>query len=294
MTHPKATILFVDDEPKHLKNMQRFFENLGYRVLTALDGETALNYLTQEKSIAVLIADVKMPGMNGFQLLEKARDVSPDTARILMTALRGDAMFDKDIGCCQMFRILNKPVNIGELVETVRLGEELFNLVSAADAENDAGGAGDLPGDPAASLGMEQGVAYFQKKQEPDSARQKGKILIVDDRLQIRELVYETLSGVGDYMILTAQNGEQALELVRKEKPQLVFMDVMMPGALDGYEVTKILKEDTATRHIKIVMLTAKGQRTDFEKGLEVGADDYFTKPFSPVALIEKVEKIML
>ena len=118
------------------------------------------------------------------------------------------------------------------------------------------------------------------------------KILIVDDQLEVRELVEVTMRA-GDYQILKAQSGEEALEIVKAEKPELIIMDVMMPGGMDGLEATRILKNDPETKDCKIIMLTAKGQQNEREKGIEAGADDYFVKPFSPLELIRKVEEFL-
>ncbi len=118
------------------------------------------------------------------------------------------------------------------------------------------------------------------------------KILIVDDRLEVRELVEVTLR-VKNYQILQAETGEEAILIAKAEKPELILMDIMMPGAIDGLEATRILKNDPETKDCNIVMLTAKGQQTDREKGLEAGADDYFVKPFSPLDLINKVEDVL-
>lgn len=118
------------------------------------------------------------------------------------------------------------------------------------------------------------------------------KILIVDDQPEILELVSVTLE-IGPYQILTAENGEQALALAIKELPELMLLDIQMPGDLDGLDVCKQLKSNEATRGIYIVMLTAKGQDLDKEAGRDAGADDYFVKPFSPLKLMNKVEEIM-
>ena len=119
------------------------------------------------------------------------------------------------------------------------------------------------------------------------------KILIVDDQLEVRELVQVTLE-IGDYQILAAENGQQALEIARAEHPDIILLDIMMPGSnIDGLEVCRRLKTDPATTDITIVMLSAKGQESDIQAGKNAGADDYFTKPFSPIALIEKVEEVM-
>ncbi|MFQ5672107.1 MAG: PleD family two-component system response regulator [Nitrospinales bacterium] len=119
------------------------------------------------------------------------------------------------------------------------------------------------------------------------------KILIVDDQAPIRELVFETLNGLGDYKIIQTGSGEESIKIARREKPHLIFLDIMMPGGIDGLEVTKILKTDPQTRNCIIILLSAKGQNLDKEKGFESGADDYLVKPFSPLKLIEKVEDLL-
>lgn len=117
-------------------------------------------------------------------------------------------------------------------------------------------------------------------------------ILIVDDKAEVRELVEVTLR-VGDYRILQADNGNQAVEIAQAERPDLMLLDVMMPGGMDGFEVCERLKSDPATQGITIIMLTAKGQQVDKERGSQVKADGYYTKPFSPLALMQKVEEVL-
>jgi two-component system, OmpR family, phosphate regulon response regulator PhoB len=119
------------------------------------------------------------------------------------------------------------------------------------------------------------------------------KILIVDDQPAVRELVSVTLE-IGPYLIRTAENGDQAVAIAREELPDLMLLDVQMPGGtLDGLEVCRILKNARETRNIFIIMLTAKGQEWDKQAGHEVGADDYFVKPFSPLELMNKVEEVL-
>ena len=116
------------------------------------------------------------------------------------------------------------------------------------------------------------------------------KILIVDDQLEVRELVEVTLRA-DDYRILQASSGEESLKTARTEKPDLILMDIMMPGGMDGLEATRIIKNDPQTKDCTVIMLTAKGQQVDKAKGLEAGASEYFAKPFSPLELIRTVEK---
>ena len=117
------------------------------------------------------------------------------------------------------------------------------------------------------------------------------KILIVDDRPEVVELVRVILEGE-DYEIVDASNGKEALKKARLEKPDLVLLDVVMPK-MDGFEVCRKLKKDPQTKEIPIIMLTAKAQEVNQEKGREVGARDYLTKPFSPSALLTKIEEIL-
>jgi two-component system phosphate regulon response regulator PhoB len=119
-----------------------------------------------------------------------------------------------------------------------------------------------------------------------------NKILIVDDEEKVRKLVEITLS-IGKVEVLQASSGEEALLIARETRPDIILLDVMMPGRFDGFDICKLLKEDPATRDLYIIMLTAKGQEADKEKGLASGADDYFVKPFSPMELMEKIEKVL-
>jgi len=117
------------------------------------------------------------------------------------------------------------------------------------------------------------------------------KILIADDRRQVVELVRVSLEGE-DYKIVDASDGKEALKRVRLEKPDLILLDVVMPK-MDGFEVCRQLKKDPQTQEIPIIMLTAKGQEVDKEKARQVGVRDYITKPFSPSALLIKIEEIL-
>ena len=120
------------------------------------------------------------------------------------------------------------------------------------------------------------------------------KILIVDDEAHIRMLIEQTLEELEDDGVefLTAENGEIALEIIQKENPQLVFLDVMMPK-MNGMEVCRRVKKELGMDKVFIVLLTAKGQETDRQKGLDVGADVYMTKPFDPEVLLNKAREVL-
>lgn len=118
------------------------------------------------------------------------------------------------------------------------------------------------------------------------------KILIVDDEDKVRRLIKVTLA-IGDFEILEASTGEEALKIAREAIPDIILLDIMMPGDLDGYDVCRSIKKDPVTKEIYVIMLTAKGQKADIEKGKAVCANDYFIKPFSPMELIKKIDNIL-
>jgi CheY-like chemotaxis protein len=119
------------------------------------------------------------------------------------------------------------------------------------------------------------------------------KILIVDDQREVRELVAATLR-IGPYQIFQAANGPEALDLAQRERPDLILLDVMMQaGGMDGYEACRRIKTDLETSHSFVMMLTARGQKSDLEQGYAAGANDYFIKPFSPLELMAKVDEVM-
>ncbi|MDD5132698.1 MAG: response regulator transcription factor [Candidatus Methylomirabilota bacterium] len=119
----------------------------------------------------------------------------------------------------------------------------------------------------------------------------KEKILVVEDEKDIVELLQYNLEKE-NFKIQSANNGQRALDLVRKNHPDLILLDLMLPE-IDGLEVCRILKKDTKTSHIPIIMLTAKSSESDKIVGLELGADDYITKPFSMKELIARIKALL-
>jgi DNA-binding response OmpR family regulator len=117
------------------------------------------------------------------------------------------------------------------------------------------------------------------------------RVLVCDDEPYIVESVSYVVRKAG-FEVLTAEDGDTALEVARREKPDLVFLDIMMPGP-SGDEVCRRLKSDPATKGIYVVILTARGQEEDERRALAMGADEFMTKPFSPRKLRDKIERIL-
>lgn len=119
----------------------------------------------------------------------------------------------------------------------------------------------------------------------------KEHILVVDDEENILELLNYNLSKHG-YRVTSVTSGEEALALAKSDVPDLILLDLMLPG-LDGMEVCKELKANPKTAHVPVVMVTARGEEADIVTGLELGADDYVTKPFSPRVLAARLKNVL-
>ncbi len=129
------------------------------------------------------------------------------------------------------------------------------------------------------------------KKRMGASSDRQPSLLVVEDELDLLEVLRFSLAREG-FEVRTATNGEDAIRLVRQHKPDLIVLDLMLP-TIDGLSVCRALRRHEQTRDIPIVMLTAKGEETDIVKGLEAGADDYVTKPFSPKVLLARIQAVL-
>jgi len=121
-----------------------------------------------------------------------------------------------------------------------------------------------------------------------------GSVLVADDEAHIRLLIEQALEDLEDrgVVIFMAEHGIQALEMIRAQKPRLVFLDIMMPR-MNGYEVCRAVRDDLGLQDVYLVLLTAKGQTADRQLGEQSGADLYLTKPFDPDELLEIAEMIL-
>jgi len=117
------------------------------------------------------------------------------------------------------------------------------------------------------------------------------KILVVDDEPDVASLLTLMLKSQG-YDVITARDGQEALEKARNQNPDLILLDVMLPK-MDGYKVARMLKFDENFSHIPIILLTAKIQEKDRQTGMEMGANDYVTKPFDTALLLSKIKAIL-
>ncbi len=119
-----------------------------------------------------------------------------------------------------------------------------------------------------------------------------NRLLIVEDQPDIRKLISMTLE-FSDFELHEAEDGMTGLQLVERIRPTIVLLDVMMPGELDGIQVCERIKQNPQTAAIKVVLLTARGQKADLEAGKRAGCDAYLVKPFSPLQLIDTIEQLI-
>ncbi|MCX7171723.1 MAG: response regulator [Proteobacteria bacterium] len=117
------------------------------------------------------------------------------------------------------------------------------------------------------------------------------KILLVDDHSDIRRLIRITLGKA--FEVLEAEDGVAGLDIAKRMKPDLVVLDVMMPGELDGLQVLAAIRSDPQLNHTRVIMVTARGQVRDYEDGMQRGADAYFIKPFSPLQLVAAIKETL-
>ena len=115
------------------------------------------------------------------------------------------------------------------------------------------------------------------------------KVLVVDDHSDIRRMMRIALRK--SFEVLEAEDGKTALEVARRTNPDLIVLDVMMPGALDGLQVLDAIRSDPQLMHTRVIMVTARGQAYDYTEGMDRGADAYFIKPFSPLQLVAAIKK---
>lgn len=117
------------------------------------------------------------------------------------------------------------------------------------------------------------------------------RVLVVDDQPELRKLITMTLQ-MGDYEVDEAEDATQGYEKVKSFRPDILLLDVMMPGEMDGYQLCAKLKSDQSFSDLSVVLLTARGQASDIEQGEKAGADRYLVKPFSPLQLVQTVREL--
>ncbi len=256
------TVLVIEDDPLNMKLMRGLLGLGGYRMLEADKAETGLQMAADHRPDLILM-DVHLPGLDGLSATRRLK-ADPELAAIPVIALTGLAMEGDrekalEAGCMDH---ITKPINTRSFLEDLGL-----------------------------FLAPGLGRAFTETPTKGVARRQYSRILVVDDDPMNVKLVEGILKKDG-YESIKAFGGEEALAKVRSERPDLILLDVMMPG-MDGYEVTRRLKADSATAAIPIIMITALNGTEDKVCGLECGADEFLTKPVNAAELLARTKSML-
>ncbi|HEX9494319.1 MAG TPA: response regulator [Candidatus Limnocylindria bacterium] len=261
-----ARILIIEDEANNLDVARRIVRGAGHEALTATDGQSGLELARRERPDAVLV-DLLLPKLDGWAVTRALRE-EPWAKKIPIIAVSALAMEAdreraREAGCDAF---VTKPYAPAELRAV--LGRYF-----------EPGTAPKVAPRPAAVVAP--GAV--------DPTERLGRVLVVDDEPANVELIVRRLSGNG-YETITAANGHDAIAAAIKEQPDLILMDVMMPG-LDGWQATRLLKGDPKTANIPVVFVTARDRPEDVAAGFEAGGIMYVNKPVEPIELFARVRQ---
>ena len=259
-----ARILIIEDEANNLDVARRIVRGAGHEALSATDGLAGLELARRERPDAVLV-DLLLPKLDGWSVTRAIREEpwAKQTPIIAVSALamQADRERAREAGC-------------NDFVTKPYAPAELRAVLNRYFADGSAPKAAARPAEPAAA-----GVL--------DASERLGTVLVVDDEPANVELIVRRLGGNG-YETLTASNGHDAIAVATKEQPDLILMDIMMPG-LDGWQATRLLKGDPKTANIPVVFVTARDRPEDVAAGFEAGGMMYVNKPVEPVELFARV-----
>ena len=257
---PDKKVLVVEDNELNMKLMRSILNVGGYQVIEASDAETGID-LAKAHRPALILMDIQLPGMDGFSattIIKKDAELK-NIPVIALTAyaMEEDKRKAMEVGCSFF---ISKPIDTKTFVKTLN-----------------------------EFLGVGQAAARYPEEKKMN--KYNPRILIVDDVPGNVKLIAAMISSEG-YEIYTAFRGEEAIEKVNTTPPDLILLDIMMPG-MNGYEVTRILKENPNTKDIPIILVTSLDDPDEKAKGMSAGADEYLTKPVNRTELLTRIKSMV-
>lgn len=263
-------ILIIEDELTHLSVMKAKLEKEGYLVVSATDGAEGYAKLASEKPDIVLL-DIILPTMNGFEILERARQDGFNAPIIIVSNSGQPVEVDRamKLGAADfLVKAEFNPTDVVEKVQKILSGESKPASGIAAQSQVSSSPSGGQPVTP--------------------SAETTHNVLVVEDDKFLRDLIQQKLQKEG-FQTLAAVDGEEGVKIAQEKHPQLVLLDLILPGA-DGFEVLRQLKANQSTSAIPVIVLSNLGQKEDMDRALKDGAEDFMVKAhFTPSEIVAKV-----
>jgi two-component system cell cycle response regulator len=265
-------ILVIEDNMMNMKLVRSLLRLKNFEVIEADNGEKGIK-LVEKHMPNLILMDIQLPGIDGLtatSIIKKNPNIKHIPVIALTShAMRGDDLKAREAGC---EGYITKPIDTRHFIDNImrymRMNENLDNTMTDEI--------------------VSKNKCIDQVKSDSQS---RYTVLIVDDELRNIKLMTAILS-VEPYEILQARNGEQALAILDENKIDLILLDVMMPG-INGFEVTQIVKNNPATKHIPIILVTALDGRDNKQKAMEVGADEFLTKPVNKIEVITRTKSIL-
>jgi two-component system, cell cycle response regulator len=254
-----STVMVVEDNPLNMKLVRSLLKLKGYQVIEAENAETAIQLAAAHQPDLILM-DIQLPGMDGLTATRiiKSQEESKDIPVVALTsyAMPGDEQKARE-ACCAGY--ITKPIDTRKFIADIK--GFMNNQESGTEPE---------------------------PRKEPSG---KPRILIVDDEPLNIKLLKGKLPE-GKYETLSCTGGKEAVRIATREEPDLILLDIMMPD-MDGFTVSRLLKENPSTREIPIILVTALDGLENKLKGLETGADEFLTKPVNTIELLSRINSLL-
>ena len=272
----KRLILVVDDEKEVYYMMRSYLHERNYQILFPQNGEDVVELARRYQPFAITL-DILMPVRSGWEILETLKkDLETREIPVIIVSILAEEEKAFEMGAAEYLVKPFEPQKLLDLLENLEAKTKKKKTIL------------DLHKFLNFKRGEVKKVSSAKKKADKSTVSKK-RILLVDDDKDTQYAMQYILEEAG-YEVFIASDGREAVKRLETDKLHLILMDIMMPG-MDGYEATRILKENERFKHIPIVAMTAKAMKGDRRKTILVGCDDYIAKPFEPQAILDIVNK---